>query len=53
MPDAIKGYEGVLAALEAFREPAVCWPGHLHTHKRHPFKSLLIDSRIVPDLYGC
>jgi hypothetical protein len=31
IPDAIKGYEGVLAALEAFGEPAMCWPGHLHT----------------------
>ena len=39
--------------FEAFGEPRVRWPGQLHTAARHPFRALLIDSRVVPDLYGC
>jgi hypothetical protein len=31
----------------------VRWPGQLHTAAMHPFRSLLVDSRSVPDLYGC
>ena len=53
LPDARAGYEGTLAALEAFGEPRVRWPGQLHTAARHPFRALMVDSRVVPDLYGC
>ena len=53
LPDPRAGYERMLEALEAFGEPRVRWPGHLHSPERHPFRALLVDSRIVPDLYGC
>jgi hypothetical protein len=51
--DPCRGYEGMLAALELFGEPAVRWPGQLHTPARHPFKHLIVDSALVRDAYGC
>jgi phosphonate transport system substrate-binding protein len=53
LPDAAAGYQAMLGALEAFGEPAVRWPGHLHTPQRHPFKHLVIDSSLVRDSFGC
>jgi phosphonate transport system substrate-binding protein len=47
------GYEGMLAALEGFREPVVGYPGILHTQRRHPFKHLMVDTRVVLDAFGC
>lgn len=53
LPDATKGYENMLSALELFNEPKVAWPGVLHTPARHPFKHLMVDSALVLDAYGC
>jgi ABC-type phosphate/phosphonate transport system substrate-binding protein len=53
LPDATAGYAAMLQALEAFGEPVVRWPGHLHTPRRHPFKHLIIDSSLVRDSFGC
>jgi ABC-type phosphate/phosphonate transport system substrate-binding protein len=52
-PDARAGYEAMIAALDAFGEPTVAWPGHLHTPRRHPFKHLVVDSALVRDSFGC
>jgi ABC-type phosphate/phosphonate transport system substrate-binding protein len=52
-PDPKLGYEGMLAALDAFNANQFTWPGHLHTPQQHPFKHLIIDSALVRDSFGC
>lgn len=52
-PDPKLGYEGMLAALNAFNASHSQWPGHLHTPQQHPFKHLIIDSALVRDSFGC
>jgi phosphonate transport system substrate-binding protein len=54
LPDARVGYEGMLAALEStFKEPPLRWPGVLHTPRRHPFKHLMVDAKLILDTHGC
>ena len=47
------GYHDMLAALSAWGEQKVLWPGVLHTPARHPFKELVVDYRLVRDNNGC
>ncbi len=52
-PNPSAGYEGMLAALDSFDEKKVRWPGVLHTPDSHPFRHLMIDSKLILDMHGC
>jgi phosphonate transport system substrate-binding protein len=52
-PDASLGYERTVDALEIFGEPKLRYPGVLHTPRKHPFKYLMVDTRVVLDSFGC
>ena len=51
--DPAEGYADMLAALDAWREPKVRFPGVLHSPRAHPFKHLIVDYRLVRDSLGC
>lgn len=51
--NAKAGYEAISDALDAWGEPRYLFPGVLHTAKKHPFKHLTIDYRLIRDANGC